>query len=239
MEYEYEATSAGLRVSQLREKAGLTQLQLGLAAGVSRGYVVAFERGGRQRARLPTLNALAQALGWDDWEHLRTSDADEPPTEDESGNGNAGDMEQVARRVFHEQLRYLPIAEVLGGARIPLVAFTSAGLGGGGPVAGWEYVASEQMTGAQLRAAQVVGGCMAPEIEEGDIVLFDAKRREPRDGQLIVATLLDTDEAVLKRFYREGAMVRLQPMKGEPIMVRGNRLLIEGVVVEVRRRYPV
>lgn len=224
----------GAAVKALREAAGWSQAELAARSGVPKGTLGPWEVG--HLIGVPKHQNLPQLLAV-----LGVSSVPELVMRaDMVQKAASGDLGALIDRKLDERLanlEHMPIGDAMGGPRIPLVAFTSAGLGGGGPVTGYEYVAPEQMYGAQLRAARVVGECMAPEVEEGDIVIFDASRREPRNGQLIVATLLDTDEAVLKRFYREGQMVRLQPNRGEPITVQGERLLIEGIVIEVRRRY--
>jgi repressor LexA len=75
------------------------------------------------------------------------------------------------------------------------------------------------------------------QIRDGDYVVVE-KRARIRDGETVVA-LLDDGEATLKRFYREGKKVRLQPANAEfsPFYVDPNRLDIQGVVVGVIRRY--
>ena len=70
-------------------------------------------------------------------------------------------------------------------------------------------------------------------IFDGDIVVV--KRQETaEDGDIVVAVL--TDEATLKRFFREADQVRLQPENDlmEPIYVRDP--LIAGKVIAVMRR---
>jgi repressor LexA len=70
-------------------------------------------------------------------------------------------------------------------------------------------------------------------IFDGDIVVV--KRQETaEDGDIVVAVL--TDEATLKRFYREADQVRLQPENDlmEPIFTRDPR--IAGKVIAVMRK---
>jgi repressor LexA len=70
-------------------------------------------------------------------------------------------------------------------------------------------------------------------IFDGDIVVV--KRQETaEDGDIVVAVL--TDEATLKRFYRESDQVRLQPENDlmEPIFARDP--LIAGKVIAVMRK---
>jgi repressor LexA len=73
---------------------------------------------------------------------------------------------------------------------------------------------------------------------DGDYVVIE-RRENARNGAQVVA-LLDTGEATLKRFYREGGgKIRLQPAnKGmEPRVVDADRCRIQGVVIGVLRSY--
>ncbi len=84
---------------------------------------------------------------------------------------------------------------------------------------------------------QVEGDSMVDDgICDGDIVVI-ARREDAHAGEMIVA--LVEDEATLKRYYPEGAKVRLQPANREmePIYVPADRLRVQGVVVGLMRRY--
>ncbi|MCH9648993.1 MAG: transcriptional repressor LexA [Deltaproteobacteria bacterium] len=84
---------------------------------------------------------------------------------------------------------------------------------------------------------QVVGESMIDEgIHEGDFVVV-LQRDQAEPSEMVVA-LVD-GEATLKRFYPEGAMVRLQPSNPhmEPILVPANAVQIQGVVVGLMRKY--
>jgi repressor LexA len=73
------------------------------------------------------------------------------------------------------------------------------------------------------------------QIRSGDYVI--CRRAETaHNGQTVVA-LLDGGEATLKRFYREGDRMRLQPAnpRMKPILV--DRVRIQGVVVGLYRDY--
>src|SRR6202035_732315 len=62
----------------------------------------------------------------------------------------------------------------------------------------------------EVFALQVRGDSMRDEhIVSGDYVLVE-RTRTAREGEIIVA-LIDGADATLKRFYREGSMIRLQP----------------------------
>jgi SOS regulatory protein LexA len=90
----------------------------------------------------------------------------------------------------------------------------------------------------EMYALEVRGQSMQDEaILDGDYVLVE-KKRTARDGELVVA-LVDSSEATLKRFYREGENVRLQPSNSKmaPIVVPGPSVQVQGRVIGVMRRY--
>jgi transcriptional regulator with XRE-family HTH domain len=60
---EKEKPAMGPRLRSLREKAGMTQMQLAMNAGVSLSLVAQIEQGARPDPRLSTLLSLAKALG--------------------------------------------------------------------------------------------------------------------------------------------------------------------------------
>ena len=72
---------------------------------------------------------------------------------------------------------------------------------------------------------------------DGDYVVIE-RRETARNGEQVVA-LLDSGEATLKRFYREGNKIRLQPANSamEPRVVDADRCRIQGVVIGVLRSY--
>lgn len=85
-----------------------------------------------------------------------------------------------------------------------------------------------------LFALRVKGDSMIDEnIDDGDIVVAKSQSTA-ENGQRVVA-LIDSQEATLKKLYKEKGQVRLQPAnkKYDPILVEGDRLNIQGVVVDV------
>src|SRR3984957_15864399 len=72
---------------------------------------------------------------------------------------------------------------------------------------------------------------------DGDYVVIE-RRENARNGEQVVA-LLDSGEATLKRFYKEGGRIRLQPANQamEPRIVDAERVKIQGVVIGVLRSY--
>ena len=73
-------------------------------------------------------------------------------------------------------------------------------------------------------------------IDDGDVVLVEPVR-EVSNGQMAVAWLRLEKEATLKRFYREGDRVRLQPANSQmqPIYIPAENVEVQGRVVGVLR----
>lgn len=85
---------------------------------------------------------------------------------------------------------------------------------------------------------EVSGESMQDEhIVNGDYVLVE-KTQTARNGEIVVA-LVDGAETTLKRFFKEGEMIRLQPSNAtmQPIMVPAASVAIQGRVIGVLRKY--
>jgi repressor LexA len=85
---------------------------------------------------------------------------------------------------------------------------------------------------------EVRGESMRDEaILDGDYVLVE-KTKVAHDGDIVVA-LVDGYDATLKRFYKEGDQIRLQPSNANmaPIMVHAAAVQIQGRVIGVLRKY--
>jgi repressor LexA len=140
-------------------------------------------------------------------------------------------------------IELLPDADTLGGpaggaAELPLRGLIAAGV----PleaVEDNETIPLPWSSGqSNLYVLKVKGDSMIEDhIQEGDYVIVEG-RQEARNGETVVA-LLGGEAATLKRFYREGGQVRLQPANAQmsPILVNEDDLRIQGVVVGVLRKY--
>ena len=75
------------------------------------------------------------------------------------------------------------------------------------------------------------------QIRDGDFVIVE-ERKTADDGETVVA-LIDGVEATLKRIFRSGTDIRLQPANPamSPIVVDADRVKIQGIVVGVLRKY--
>src|SRR5277367_3702750 len=85
---------------------------------------------------------------------------------------------------------------------------------------------------------EVRGESMQDEaILDGDYVLVE-KSKTAHNGDIVVA-LIDSSDATLKRFFREGENIRLQPSNAtmKPIIVPSAAVEIQGRVIGVLRKY--
>jgi repressor LexA len=122
---------------------------------------------------------------------------------------------------------------------LPMLGYVAAGV----PieaVAGTETIAvPEDLVGRRdTYVLRVRGDSMIDEqIRDGDFVVVE-DRRTAENGEMVIA-LLGGADVTLKKFYRDGARVRLQPANPamQPILVDFSHVQIQGVVVGVMRKY--
>ena len=91
----------------------------------------------------------------------------------------------------------------------------------------------------QAYALRVKGKSMIDAfVDDGDIVILEAMPAA-ENGQMVAAWLTDRQETTLKKIYYEPKVIRLQPAneKMEPIYVDPDKLLVQGRVIAVLRRY--
>lgn len=98
---------------------------------------------------------------------------------------------------------------------------------------------TESMTGGHddVYALRVKGTSMIDAlINDGDIVLLRATT-EAHEGEMVAVWIKSQNETTLKRFYREGDRVRLQPANStmEPIYVDAKDVRVQGRVVSTFR----
>ncbi|HKJ68827.1 MAG TPA: transcriptional repressor LexA [bacterium] len=85
---------------------------------------------------------------------------------------------------------------------------------------------------------QVAGESMIDEnIQDGDYVIVKP-RAEAHNGEMVVA-LINNQDATLKKFYKDGDRIRLEPAntKMSPIILSADRVRIRGKVIGVIRKY--
>ncbi|GIW10146.1 MAG: hypothetical protein KatS3mg061_1203 [Dehalococcoidia bacterium] len=73
-------------------------------------------------------------------------------------------------------------------------------------------------------------------IDDGDIVLLEPVR-EAEDGQMVAVWIKSQNETTLKKLYREGERVRLQPANAtmQPLYYPASDVEVQGRVVGVIR----
>ena len=90
---------------------------------------------------------------------------------------------------------------------------------------------------AGLYALRVKGTSMIDAlINDGDIVIMEPAQ-SVRDGEMAAVWVKDANEVTLKRFYREGPQVRLQPMNAtmDPIYHLASNVEVQGRLVTAIR----
>ncbi|HET7185454.1 MAG TPA: transcriptional repressor LexA [Terriglobales bacterium] len=102
-----------------------------------------------------------------------------------------------------------------------------------------ESISLQDFTGSKdVFVLQVRGDSMQDEaILDGDYVLVE-KVQTARNGEIVVA-LVDGADTTLKRFYKEGDRIRLQPSNAamQPIVVAAAAVQLQGRVIGVLRKY--
>jgi len=126
------------------------------------------------------------------------------------------------------------------GLVLPIIGRIAAGLpiesmqqNDGNTISLADFVRSKEVFVLEVR-----GESMQDEhIMDGDYVLVE-KTKVGRNGDLVVA-LVNGDETTLKRFYKEGDKVRLQPSNAsmQPIIVPATAVELQGKVIGVLRKY--
>jgi repressor LexA len=148
----------------------------------------------------------------------------------------------LVRRVWNQN-RSIELVNGESGGRamdLPLVGTIAAGTPLEAiPTAETITVPADMVSGrGRTFVLRIQGESMTGEhIRDGDYVIIE-ERQTARDGETVVA-LVDGSDATLKRFFRDGATVRLQPAHPTmaPIIVPADRVHVQGVVVGLIRKY--
>ncbi|EKD55966.1 MAG: LexA repressor [uncultured bacterium] len=123
-----------------------------------------------------------------------------------------------------------------GGIHIPLLGFIAAGQ----PI---EAIKTNEtidiprdMMARDVFALKVHGRSMIDDgIFDGDYVIIQ-KTNSPKNGEIVVA-LLNGENATLKRYYKEKSFIRLQPANSQFAPIRAKKVLIQGRVKGLIRKY--
>ena len=102
-------------------------------------------------------------------------------------------------------------------------------------VVGPEIAGQEGSYALTVHGDSMIGAC----INDGDIVVVRPRRDPPPNGTIVVARIENEtsgeSEVTVKRFYREGARVRLQPENPSLDPIYPSDMNLEGVVTAVIR----
>lgn len=136
-------------------------------------------------------------------------------------------------------IEVLPEETPPGVVEIPLLGRVAAGF----PIEAIENRSAlsipEDMLGARETFALLVKGdsMIDEQIRDGDYVIVE-KRDSATNGETVVA-LVRSSEVTLKKFYKEGKTVRLQPANATlaPIRVPAADVAIQGVVIGLIRKF--
>lgn len=122
---------------------------------------------------------------------------------------------------------------------IPLLGTVAAGLPIEALPEAEEVVLPEQWLGRRRTfALRVRGDSMIEEqIRDGDVVVVE-ERETARNGETVIA-LVDGENATVKQYQRQGAVIRLVPANPtmEAMEFNEERVRVQGVVVGVLRRF--
>ncbi|MCJ7831268.1 MAG: transcriptional repressor LexA [Dehalococcoidia bacterium] len=122
---------------------------------------------------------------------------------------------------------------------VPVVGQIAAGQPIPVPEASVDYSETVEITEEMARgkeniyALRVKGTSMIDAlVNDGDIIILE-QAGSPENGEMVAAWLKSEQEATLKRFYREGDRVRLQPANEamEPIYTDADNIEIQGKVL--------
>ncbi len=174
-----QATVDGEALRRLREAARMDQRALAKASGVSQAQIARLESGARKASRLSTLSLLAGALNVPITDLLRTSKGTERPF----------------------SIIPVPIIGTVPGGPPMLEEQRDTGE--------VVWVTPDVLDGVQNpRALTVQGDSMSPNIEDGEIVIFDPNSPWAV-GDVVVA--LVGNETTVKRLEMADGQLRLMP----------------------------
>ncbi|MBQ2593771.1 MAG: transcriptional repressor LexA [Candidatus Riflebacteria bacterium] len=149
-----------------------------------------------------------------------------------------GYLDSMPGRTRGLSMKYEPVQQTAC-VEVPLLGRVAAGL----PIEMNEIPDTvslpETMLGrGETFVLEVKGESMIDEaIKDGDYVIVE-KRESARNGDMVIACI-DNNEVTLKRIYREGSRIRLQPSNPtmKPIIIENQDVTIKGIVIGILRKY--
>ncbi len=136
-------------------------------------------------------------------------------------------IDVIPQRAARKAMERLPLLGRIAAGK-PVEAIETAETISLGDIIGTREVFALEVKGDSMRDEHIVSG---------DYVLVE-RTRTAHEGEIVVA-LIDGSDATLKRFYREGNFIRLQPSNSEmkPIYAPAGNVTIQGKVLGMLRKY--
>jgi len=145
----------------------------------------------------------------------------------------------LIRRLSNQARSIQVIDKTTTAATLPLLGRVAAGRPVEAVNAPEEICVPETfLTGKSNYVLRVNGDSMIDEqIRDGDYVVME-QREQANNGEIVIA-LVDGENATLKKYYREGQQIRLQPANErlDPLLLDESRVRVQGVVVGLMRKY--
>lgn len=143
---------------------------------------------------------------------------------------------ELARRGRGGMVRIPLVGVIAAGAPLPVPSVDPRTLDEGD----FLEVGEEMVQGqGEVFAVRVQGTSMIDAlIDDGDVVLLQRTDRV-ENGGMVAAWLVREGETTLKRFYREGSRVRLQPENRSmaPLIMDAREVQVQGKVIGIIRKY--
>lgn len=218
----------GALIRHLRQERGLTQRSFAERSGMNHTYVSKIENGRLETTpSAETLVTMADVLEVDrDWlltqcgrppQGLEAAIAECPEFFAQFGKVDARDLMAPASR-------FRLLGHIAAGEPIEAVEDTET------------FDLTDMFAPGEHYLLKVRGDSMIEDaILDGDIAIV-RPQKTCENGEIVVA-IVDGDEATLKRFFREGDHIRLQPANAlmKPILVHPAEIEIRGKVVGIIR----
>lgn len=229
----------GKRISQLRKKKGLSMQEVADRVGVASSTIQRYETGKVNKIKLPVVESIAKALNTTAAYLIGKTDNDSPHT---TLVGFVAEDNNLLNASAHIKNLEADIVHYRQGFRLPILGVIQAGA----PILAVEniegYDFADVPNDKEYFFLRVRGDSMVnAHIYDGDLVLIRIQSTA-EDGN-IVACIINGDEATLKRFYRRGDTIILQPENSAypPIIVSAKDFdngyaRIIGVAKEVKRK---
>ena len=207
-------------IKEQREGLGITMSQLSEKSGVCLSHIARVEKGERFPSAL-VLRRLAKPLHLSEGQLLATAEYLTNPI----GAFNISDLRpRSPQEVLAELQAIQPVA-------IPIYdqeVLAKEGMEGMEAIE-FAYWAPRRAADRNIRGLRVNGECLAPRIEDGDIVFFDTDI-EPEDGNIVVVQM--DNQLLVKRYRKLKERTLLEDNHG---LVEENEAMIRGVVLAVEK----